>query len=125
MNKLNENQIENLSGAILTGFEHCHYLEEMVKAKVFAPAALNQVKKTLKHLMFLEESFYNQVEAMDEDNLADKIMSNKLDYVKRHLNKYHNSKYIKFQQIEVAFDLDPVRLAGISDKILQENGAKK
>ena len=125
MKKLTEDQIQNLSGAILTGFEHAHYLEEAVKIGIFEPSALKQVQKTLKHLIFLEKHYYNAVEEMDEKNMADKLFSNKLDFVDWMIKKFPHGKYNKLQEVCVSFSLDPYRLARISDKILIENGAKK
>ena len=125
MKKLNKEQIENLSGAILTGFEHAHYLEEAVKMGVFEPSALKQVQKTLKHLIFMEKNYYNAVDEMDEKNMADKLFSNKLSFVKWMINKFPHGKYNKLQEVCVSFSLDPYRLGRISDKILIENGAKK
>ena len=125
MKKLSKEQIENLSGAILTGFEHSHYLEEAVKSGVFEKSALVQVNKTLKHLMHIEKHFYNEVDKMDEKGMADKLFSNKLDFVDWMLKKFNHSLYNKLQEVCVSFSLDPHRIGRISDKILLKNGAKK
>ena len=125
MKKLTKEQVENLSGAILTGFEHAHYLEEAVKDGFFEKSALTQVKKTLKHLIFLEKHYYNAVEEMDKNNVADKMFSNKLYFVDWMIKKFTHGKYNKLQEICVSFSLDPYRLSRISDKILIDNGAKK
>tara|TARA_R100001244_G_scaffold120472_1_gene90076 strand:- start:519 stop:899 length:381 start_codon:yes stop_codon:yes gene_type:complete len=125
MKELNKKQIENVSGGILTAFELLHYLEECIKLNIFKPAALKRIKETIKHLIFIEENFYNQVEEMDEENISDKLMSNKLDYVKWMLNNYTHSQYAKLQEVNVAFSLDARRLCGISDKIHLENNAIK
>jgi len=125
MRKLNKEQVDNVSGGILTGFEFLHYLEECVRLGVFEPAALKRVKATIKHLQFIEEHFYNQVEEMDEENISDKLMSNKLDYVKWMLDEFPHSQYAKLQEVNVAFSLDARRLCGISDKIHLENNAIK
>tara|TARA_R110000850_G_scaffold254298_1_gene379688 strand:- start:1835 stop:2212 length:378 start_codon:yes stop_codon:yes gene_type:complete len=125
MKKLTEDQVQSLSGAILTGFEHAHYLEEAVKIGLFEPSALKQVQKTLKHLIFLEKNYYNAVEEMDEKNLADKIFSNKLYFIDWMIKKFNHGKYNKLQEICVSFSIDPHRIGRISDKILSENVAKK
>jgi hypothetical protein len=125
MKKLTEKQVQNLSGAILTGFEHSHYLEEAVKDGFFEPAALKQVQKTLKHLIFLEKHYYNEVEAMDEKNIAEKVFSNKLYFIDWMINNFNNGMYNKLQEVCVSFSLDPHRIGRISDKILKENNAKK
>ena len=119
-----ENAIK-ISGAIITSFINLHYLEEVKKLGVVKHAAKNNLNKTLTNLKEIETQYFNEVEKVDENELADKLTANTLIFVNWLLKEFNFDEFSKFQEIVGAYKLSPKRITGISDKILIENGAKK
>ena len=125
MRKYTDKEIEKVSGAIASSFETLHYLEECKKLGIFHREAKQNVNRTLKDLIYIEKTFYDQVVKIDEDDLSDKLMANKLGFLDWLLNKFSLNDRKKLEEVCVAFSIDNKRLCGISDKIHLENGAKK
>lgn len=122
---MTDNQIEKIQGAILSCFESLHFLDECKYLGVFRNKTKLNLKRTLNDLLEIENKYFNEIDKIDEDNLSDKLVSNKLTFLNFLLNKYNHKKYAKMQEISVAFDLNEKRLTSISDKILFKNGAQK
>lgn len=120
-----EKQLEQISGAIITSFEAQHFLEECKRLKVFKHTAKKNVNRTLNDLKFIEDNYFNVIEESDENGLSDKLVANKLEFIKWLLEKFNFNDYCKIQEVCVAFTLDRKRLTSISDKIHLENGGKR
>lgn len=125
MPKYTEKQIQNVSGAIASCFESLHYLEECKKLGIFQRETKQNVNRTLKDLLQIEKQFYDKVTDIDENDLTDKLMANKLTFYDWLLNKFNLSQVNKLMEVCCAFSVDEKRLTSISDKILIKNGAKK
>ena len=115
---MNRKDIEKVQGAILSCFEANYFLNECKHTNVFKNKAKLNLKRTLEDLLEIENRYFNEIEKIDEDNLADKLVSNKLEFFNFLLTKFDYSKFVKMQEISVAFELDEKRLTSISDKIL-------
>jgi len=125
MRKLTEKDIEKISGAILTSFTCLHYLEEVSKLGIIRHSAKKNLSKTIDDLKLIEITYFNEIESLDKNYLGDKIIDNKMSFVGFLLNEFSFNDFTKFQEIVCAYNLEPNRVTGITDKILIENGAKK
>jgi len=75
-------------------------------------------------LIKIEEDYFNETENVDDKDLSDKLVSNKLTFIDEFL-KFDFADFTKLQEVFVAFTKDRKRLVSISDKILIESKAKK
>lgn len=123
MSRLSDKTIEKIQGAIISSYETLFYLEEVKKVAphTFKHRAKLNLKRTLEDLQEIERTYFDEVDKIDDNDMSNKIVSNKLTYTDWLLNKFSFNDYLKFQQISYAFEIDPARITGISDKILKEN----
>jgi len=121
---MNKKQIVKVSGAIITSFINLHYLEEVKQLKVMKQSAKNNLNRTIKDLIHIENTYFNEVEKIDDKNMSDKLVSNNITFVNWLLNEFDFDDFTKFQEVAYSFKLDKYRICSISDKILKENGAK-
>ena len=119
-----EKQIEQVSGAIITSFVNLHFLEEASLTKLFKQSVKYNVKRTMGDLIDIENNYYSKVEEVDEKNLGDKLVANKLEFVKWLLSKFDFNDFTKIQEVCIAYSLDKEKLIEISDRILTEDGAE-
>jgi len=117
-------QIEQVSGAIITSFVNLHFLEEAKASGLFRHRTKNNVKKTIDDLIEIETSYYQKVEEMDEKDLGDKLVANKLEFVKWLLNEFDFNDFTKIQEVCIAYTKDKEQLVAASDKINLEHGAE-
>ena len=115
-------QIEKVQGAILSCFESLHFLQECKHLGVFRNKTKLNLKRTFNDLLEIETKYFNEIDKIDDNNLADKLVANKLEFIDYMLTKFDYSKYTKMLEVAVAFELNEKRLTSISDKILLENG---
>lgn len=121
---LSEKAVQFVSGGIISSYITTHYLEESKHLGVFKQSAKMNVNRTLKDLIKIEEDYFNETENVDDKDLSDKLVSNKLTFIDEFL-KFDFADFTKLQEVFVAFTKDRKRLVSISDKILIENKAKK
>jgi hypothetical protein len=122
--KPTEKQLEKISGAIITSFVNLHFLEEADSIGLFRQRVKNNVRRTMADLIDIENNYFAKVEEVDEKDLGDKLVANKLEFVQWLLNKFDFNDFSKLQEVCVAYSLDPKELSDTSDKILFNNGAK-
>ena len=122
--KPTEKQLEKISGAIITSFVNLHFLEEADNIGLFRQRVKNNVRRTLADLIDIENNYFAKVEEVDEKDLGDKLVANKLEFVQWLLNKFDFNDFSKLQEVCSAYSLDPKELSDTSDKILFNNGAK-
>ena len=117
-------QIEQISGAIITSFVNLHFLEEVNSIGLFKQSVKYNVKRTMKDLIDIEDNYYSKVEEVDEKDLGDKLVANKLEFVKWLLTKFDFNDFTKIQEVCIAYSLDKEKLIEVSDRILTEDGAE-
>ena len=122
---MTKEQITKISGAIISSFINLHYLEEVKRLGIIKQSTKRNLNRTLEDLKLIETDYFNETEKLDDENIGDKLIANKMIFIEWLLNEFDFNDFIKFQEIAYAFQLDPKRISGISDKILIENGAKK
>jgi len=122
--ELTEKQIEQISGAIITSFVNLHFLEETKASGLFRHRTKNNVKKTIDDLIEIETNYYQKVEEVDEKDLGDKLVANKLEFVKWLLNEFDFNDFTKIQEVCIAYSKDKPKMVAASDKINLEHGAK-
>lgn len=124
--KLTEKQVEKISGAIITSFVNLHFLEEVASIGIFRQRVKKNVKRTMEDLLDIENNYFNEVEKLegDENNMADILVANKLQFIKWILNEFDFNDFTKIQEVCIAFSKDKVKLCKTSDEILIKNGAK-
>lgn len=123
--QISEKDLLNISGGILSAFETAHYLTECKHLNIFRHSTQKNVTRTLEDLKKIEIELYDEVEKVDENDLQAKKTENNLGFIDWMLNKFDYSKVQKLKEVCVAFELDENRITSISDKIHQNNGAKK
>ena len=117
-------QIEQVSGAIITSFVNLHFLEEAKASGLFRHQTKNHVNRVIKDLIEIETNYFAKVEEVDEKDLGDKLVANKLEFVKWILTKFDFNDFTKIQEVCIAYSQDKEQLIKTSDKILTENGAE-
>jgi len=124
--KLTDKQVEKISGAIITSFVNLHFLEEVASIGIFRQRVKKNVARTMEDLLHIENNYFNEVEKLegDENNMADILVANKLEFIKWILNEFDFNDFTKIQEICIAFSKDKVKLCKTSDEILTNNGAK-
>jgi|TARA_R110000787_G_scaffold233878_1_gene340717 hypothetical protein len=122
---LTEKQLEQISGAIITSFVNLHFLEEVKTLGVFKQRVKNNVKRTLTDLIDIENNYFEKIEKVDDEELGDKLVANKLEFIKWLLNKFNFNDYSKLQEVCIAYSLKPKELTDLSDIILINNGAEE
>lgn len=122
--KLTNKQVEKISGAILTSFVNLHFLEEVSSIGIFQQRVKNNVKRTMSDLLDIENNYFNEIEKIEDNNMGDILVANKLEFIKWILNEFDFNDFTKIQEICIAFSKDKVKLCKTSDEILTNNGAK-
>tara|TARA_R110000751_G_scaffold37795_1_gene91276 strand:+ start:1027 stop:1407 length:381 start_codon:yes stop_codon:yes gene_type:complete len=123
--KPTEKQLVQISGAIITSFINLHFLEEINTLGFFKQRVKNNVKRTLTDLIDVENNYFSKIEEVDEKDLGDKLVANKLEFVKWLLNKYDFNDFSKLQEVCCAYSLNPKEITDASDRILINNGAEE
>jgi len=121
--KVTDKQLEKISGAILTSFINLHYLEEAKNTGLFQRRIKQNVNRTIEDLIYIETEYYNKVESVDDRGLSDKLIANKIEFLKWLLNDFDFNDFCKIQEICKAFDFDREALTKTSDAILLKNGS--
>lgn len=121
--KLSNKELEQIGGAIITSFVNLHFLEEAHTGGLFKQRVKNNVKRTLNDLINIEDEYFSRVENIDDKDLGDKLVANKLEFVRWLLQKFTFNDFSKIQEVCVAYSLDKEKLSKISDAILLENGS--
>ena len=123
--KLSEKQLEQVSGAIITSFVNLHFLEEAKASGLFRHQTKKHVNRVIKDLIEIENNYFAKVEEVDDKDLGDKLVANKLEFVKWILNKFTFNDFTKIQEICIAYETDREKLIKASDDILMANGVEK
>lgn len=123
--KLNDKQLETVSGAILTSFINLHFLHEAKNLGVFKQKAKLNLNRTMQDLMFIEKQLFDKLDSIDDSETADKLIANKMEFVDWVLNKFSYYEFLKVQEVCAAYSIDKEKLTKVSDEILIKNGAKK
>ena len=124
MRTYTEKQLEQISGAIITCFVNLHFLQEADSSGLFRQRVKNNVRKTMADLIDIENNYFAKIEEVDEKELGDKLVANKLEFVEWLLNKFDFNDFTKLQEVCIAYSLNKEELTETSDRILTENGAK-
>jgi hypothetical protein len=122
--KITEKQLEKISGAILTSFINLHFLEEAKNTGLFQRRIKQNVNRTIEDLLYIETQYYNKVESVDEKGLSDKLIANKIEFLKWLLNEFDFNDFSKIQEVCKAYSFDKEKLTSISDEILIKNGSE-
>jgi len=124
MRTYTEKQLEQISGAIVTCFVNLHFLQEADSSGLFRQRVKNNVRKTMADLIDIENNYFAKIEEVDEKDLGDKLVANKLEFIDWLLNKFDFNDFSKLQEVCIAYSLNKEELTETSDRILKENGAK-
>lgn len=122
--QLNEKQLEKITGAIITSFVNLHFLEEIKLSRLVKHKVKNNLNKTLNDLIQIERKYFDEIESIDDDNLSDKLVANKLEFVKWLLNNYSYNDFTKLQEVCLAYTTDRKKVTDITDNILKDSGAE-
>lgn len=125
MRDYNEKQLEQITGAILTSFINLHFLEEAMQSGLFRQRVRKNVKRTIDDLLLLEQTYFNEIEKADENDLGDKLVANNLEFITFLLKMFRFNDFSKMQEIAVAYSLDKEAITKVSDEVLIKNGAKE
>lgn len=120
---MNEKQLEQISGAIITSFINLHFLEEASKSGLFKQRVKNNVKRTIDDLMSIEHNYFSKIEEVDEFHLGDKLVANYIEFVSMLLSKFKFNDFSKMQEVAVAYSMDKEAVTKVTDEILLKNGA--
>lgn len=121
---MNEKQLEKISGAIITSFISLHFLEEVKNTGLFKQRVKNNLNRTIKDLIDIEEDYFSKIDNIDDNDLGDKLVANSLEFVKILLSRSSFNEFTKMQEVCAAYLANPEEISKLSDKILLENGAK-
>ncbi len=124
MRTYTEKQLEQISGAIITCFVNLHFLQEADSSGLFRQRVKNNVRKTMADLIDIENNYFAKIEEVDEKDLGDKLVANKLEFIEWLLNKFDFNDFSKLQEVCIAYSSNKEELTETSDRILKENGAK-
>ena len=124
MRTYTEKQLEQISGAIVTCFVNLHFLQEADSSGLFRQRVKNNVRKTMADLIDIENNYFAKIEEVDEKDLGDKLVANKLEFIDWLLNKFDFNDFSKLQEVCIAYSSNKEELTETSDRILKENGAK-
>ena len=124
MRTYTEKQLEQISGAIVTCFVNLHFLQEADSSGLFRQRVKNNVRKTMADLIDIENNYFAKIEEVDEKDLGDKLVANKLEFIEWLLNKFDFNDFSKLQEVCIAYSSNKEKLTETSDRILKENGAK-
>ena len=124
MSTYTEKQLEQISGAIVTCFVNLHFLQEADSSGLFRQRVKNNVRKTMADLIDIENNYFAKIEEVDEKDLGDKLVANKLEFIEWLLNKFDFNDFSKLQEVCIAYSSNKEELTETSDRILKENGAK-
>lgn len=122
--QINDKQIEKITGAIITSFVNLHFLEEIKASRLVKQKVKYNLNKTLNDLLEIENQYFDKIDDVDDNNLSDKLVSNKLEFVEWLLNKFNFNDFTKLQEVCIAYSLEPKKLTDITDSILEKNGAE-
>jgi hypothetical protein len=125
MRDYNKKQLEQITGAILTSFINLHFLEEAMQSGLFRQRVRKNVKRTIDDLLLLEQTYFNEIEKADENDLGDKLVANNLEFITFLLKMFRFNDFSKMQEIAVAYSLDKEAITKVSDEVLIKNGAKE
>lgn len=125
MRNYNEKQLEQITGAILTSFINLHFLEEAMQSGLFRQRVRKNVKRTIDDLLLLEQTYFSEIEKVDENDLGDKLVANNLEFLSFLLKMFRFNDFSKMQEIAVAYSLDKEAITKVSDEVLIKNGAKE
>ena len=105
--KLTDKQVEKISGAIITSFVSLHFLEEVASIGIFRQRVKKNVKRTMEDLLDIENNYFNEVEKLegDENNMADVLVANKLEFIKWILNEFDFNDACKKTKLSLRFKL--------------------
>tara|TARA_B110000902_G_scaffold231615_1_gene274003 strand:- start:193 stop:564 length:372 start_codon:yes stop_codon:yes gene_type:complete len=121
---LTKKAVQFVSGGIISSYITTHYLEQSRHLGVFKQSTKLNVQRTLNDLIKIEQDYFNETENVDDKDLSDRLVANKLTFIDEFL-KFDFADFTKLQEVFVAFTKDRKRLVSISDKILIADKAKK
>lgn len=122
--KLNKKDLQQATGAILTSFVAMHYLEEVKHLPIFKQSLKRSVNNTIKELQKVEKDYFDKVDAIDDNEIADKLSSNLMSFIAMILKDNIFIDFATLQEILMAYNLEPKAIKGISDKIHKRNNAE-
>ena len=123
--EISKEKLEKISGAILTSFINLHFLEECDRTGLFKQKTKNNLRRTISDLKEIELNYYNKVEKVDDGDLADKLITNKMIFIEWMLKKFNFNDFCKLQEICLAYELDKDVICKASETLLEKNGAVK
>ena len=121
---LSKKAVQFVSWGIISSYITTHYLEQSKHLGVFKHSTKLNVQRTLNDLIKIEQDYFNETENVDDKDLSDRLVANKLTFIDEFL-KFDFADFTKLQEVFVAFTKDRKRLVSISDKILIADKAKK
>ena len=110
MRTYTEKQLEQISGAIITCFVNLHFLQEADSSGLFRQRIKNNVRKTMSDLIDIENSYFSKIEEVDEKELGDKLVANKLEFIEWLLNKFDFNDFSKLQEVCIAYSFNTKEL---------------
>ena len=122
---MTQQDITKVSASILSCFLAGFYLNELRHTNIFKGALKVAINQAMNQLIKVERKYFNEIDKVDEKQMADKLIANKITFLEYLVKRYDYNDFSIMQEICVAYDLDPKRLKSISDKILLENGGTK
>lgn len=125
MRQFTEQQLEQISGAIITSFINLHFLEEAAQSGLFRQRVRKNINRVIEDLIAIEQMYFAEIEKVDEKELGDKLVANSLEFISFLLKMFRFNDFSKMQEVAVAYSMDKETITKASDKVLIENGAKE
>lgn len=122
---MNDKTLMNLSGAILECFLASFYLNEVKHTKVFKQSLKLALNNAQKELLLVEKNYFNGIDEIDEGQMSDKLVANKMAFIDYLVNRYSYDDFSFIQEILLAYDKNPKEMKKFSDEIIIDNGSKK
>lgn len=122
---MKEEDIIKVSASILSCFLTGFYLNELRHTNVFKGPLKVAINQAMNQLIKVEKKYFNEIEKVDEKEMADKLIANKICFLEYLVKRYDYNDFSIMQEICTAYDLNPKRIKSISDKIHLENGGTK
>jgi len=125
MRQFTEQQLEQISGAIITSFINLHFLEEAAQSGLFRQRVRKNINRVIEDLISIEQMYFAEIEKVDEKELGDKLVANSLEFISFLLKMFRFNDFSKMQEVAVAYSMDKEAITKASDKVLIDNGAKE
>lgn len=120
---MKEEDVEKVTGAILTSFVNLHFLHEVKARGIFKQRAKMNLSRTMEDLIEIEKMYFDKIAEVDDEELGDKLVSNKIEFIDWVLKRFTYHEFTKIQEMCIAYSIDKKSMSDLSDEILTKNNS--